>query len=52
MPMRTLFLAIAFTIKAVVDNRYLVEFEGDSVTVDDLRTFAKAFDYAKLAALQ
>ena len=39
-------------IKAVVDNRYLVEFEGDGVTVDDLRTFAKAFDFAKLAAMQ
>ncbi len=38
------------TIKAVVDNRYLVEFEGNGITADDLRTFAKAFDYAKLGA--
>jgi hypothetical protein len=39
-------------LKAVVDNRYLVEIEGNSVTADDLRTFAKAFDFAKLAALK
>jgi hypothetical protein len=40
------------TIKAVVDGRYLVEIEGNSVTLDDLRTFAKAFDYAKLTAMK
>ncbi|HLP01377.1 MAG TPA: hypothetical protein VK163_05075 [Opitutaceae bacterium] len=40
------------SIKAVVDNRYYVEIEGNSVTADDLRTFAKAFDFAKLAAMK
>jgi hypothetical protein len=39
-------------IKAVVDNRYYIEIEGNGVTVDDLRTFAKAFDFAKLAAMK
>ncbi|MFT3831189.1 MAG: hypothetical protein QM691_15945 [Opitutaceae bacterium] len=40
------------TIKAVVDNRYYVEIEGNSVTADDLRTFAKVFAFAKLAAMK
>lgn len=39
-------------IKAVVDNRYYVEIEGNGVTDDDLRTFAKALDFAKLAAMK
>jgi len=39
-------------IKAVVDGRYLVEIEGTGITIDDLRTFAKAFDFAKLAAMK
>lgn len=39
-------------IKAVVDNRYLVEIEGNSLTRDDLMIFAKALDYAKLAAVK
>ncbi len=38
------------SIKAVVEGRYYLEIEGSGVTVDDLRTFAKAFDFAKLAA--
>ena len=39
-------------IKAVIDNRYYIEIEGSGVTVDDLRTFAKAIDFAKLAAMK
>ena len=39
-------------IKAIVDNRYLVDVEGDEVTRDELVTFAKAIDYSKLAALK
>lgn len=39
-------------IKAVVDGRYYVEIEGSGVSADDLRTFAKAFDFAKLGALK
>lgn len=39
-------------IKAVVDGRYLVEIEGNGIVVDDLRALAKAFDFAKLAAMK
>ena len=39
-------------IKAVVDGRYFVEIEGNGIAVDDLRTFAKAFDFAKLTAMK
>ena len=40
------------TIKAVVDGRYLVEIEGNGIAIDDLRTFAKAIDFTKLAAMK
>ena len=40
------------TVKAVVDGRYFVEIEGNGIAVDDLRTFAKAFDFAKLTAMK
>ena len=39
-------------IKAVVDGRYLVEIEGNGIAIDDLRTFAKAIDFTKLAAMK
>lgn len=39
-------------LKAVVDNRYYIEIEGDGVSADDLRAFAKAFEFAKLAAMK
>ncbi len=39
-------------IKAVVDSRYLVEIDGSSLTRDDLVSFAKALEYAKLSALK
>lgn len=39
-------------IKAVIDSRYLVEIEGNGITIDDLRTFAKAIDFAKLTAMK
>ncbi len=39
-------------INAMVDNRYYVEIEGSGVTADDLKSFAKAFDFAKLAAMK
>ncbi len=40
------------TVTAVVDNRYVVEFEGNSLTRDDLLALVKAFDFKKLAAMQ
>lgn len=40
------------SVSAVVDNRYVVEFEGRSLTRDDLMLFVKAFDFKKLAAMQ
>jgi len=39
-------------VKAVVDNRYLVEITGSGIAREDLMTFAKAFDYTKLAAMK
>lgn len=39
------------SIKAVIEGRYSLEIEGEEVTADDLRVFAKAFPFAKLAKL-
>jgi len=38
-------------IQIVVANRFLVTLEGQEVVKDDLTAYAKAIDYAKLAAL-
>ena len=38
-------------IQIVVANRFLVTLEGQDVVKDDLTAYAKAIDYAKLAAL-
>ena len=40
------------SVKTIVDNRYLVDIEGDEVSRDDLLSFAKAMDFSKLAALK
>ena len=39
-------------VKVIVDNRYLVTIEGRDLTRDDLMLFAKAVDFAGLAALK
>ena len=39
-------------VKAIVDNRYLLTIEGSDLTRDELTAFAKAIDYAKIAALK
>lgn len=39
-------------VKAVVDNRYLISVEGSDVSREDLLSFAKAIDYAKIAAMK
>lgn len=39
-------------VKTVIDNRYLVSIEGSDVTRDELLTFARAIDFAKLSALK
>jgi stage V sporulation protein SpoVS len=39
------------SIKAVIEGRYSLEIEGEEVTADDLRVFAKAFPFAKLTKL-
>lgn len=39
------------SIKAVIEGRYSLEIEGEEVTADDLRVFAKAFPFDKLAKL-
>jgi len=39
-------------IKAIVDNRYLVQIDGSEVSREDLVSFAKVIDYEKLAALK
>lgn len=40
------------SLKAIVDNRYFVEISGEDITREDLVAFAKAIDYAKLAAMK
>ena len=37
-------------IKIVVANRFFVQIQGRNVTKDDLKLYAKAIDYKKLAA--
>jgi hypothetical protein len=39
-------------VKVIVDNRYLVSVEGRDVSRDELLSFVKAIDFAKLAALK
>ncbi len=39
-------------VKAVVDNRYLVSIDGSDLTRDELLSFAKSVDYARLAAMK
>lgn len=39
-------------VKIMVANRFLVSIEGSAITKDDLKAYAKAVDYKKLAALQ
>jgi hypothetical protein len=39
-------------VKTIVDNRYLVSIEGSDVKREDLVTFAKAIDFAKLTGLK
>jgi len=38
-------------IKIIVANRFLVSIEGNGVTENDLKAYAKAIDYKKMAAL-
>ena len=38
-------------IKIVVANRFLVSIEGDGITREDLKGYAKAIDYKKMASL-
>lgn len=39
------------SIKATIEARYLLEIAGDGVTLEELRTFANAFPFAKLTKL-